>query len=342
MAQCSDPPLHYASSHGRGWRARERSSSETESPPLMRLFRFGVSIWGAASRREWRDKARRAEAAGFDVLLVADHLDDGMFPPLLPLVTAADATEALRVGTLVVNNDFRHPVLLAREAATVDLLTDGRLELGLGAGHMKFEYEQTGLGFDPPRLRVERMGESAEIIRRLLAGDEVTFIGRHYRVQGHRCFPAPVQQPVPLLVGGNGRRVLATAARLADIVGFTGFSQIEGQRNVNPTHFTDDGLTEQVGWVRAAAGERFDGLELSTLVQGVVVSNERRGEAEKLRPLLPPLTADQILSSPYSLIGTERQIAEQLRERRERLGVSYITVFEKDLDAMLPVIDLLR
>jgi probable F420-dependent oxidoreductase len=309
---------------------------------MTRPLRFGVSMWSAASRDEWRAKARRAEAAGFDTMLVADHLAEEMFPPLTALVAAADATDRLRVGTLVVNNDFRHPVVLAREAATVDLLTGGRLELGLGAGHMKHEYDEAGLQFDRPAVRVARMAESAAILRRLLDGDEVTFDGEHYRVHGHRCFPQPVQQPVPLLIGGNGRRVLETAGRLADIVSFTGFSQVEGENEVNPTHFTDAGLAEQVTWVLTAAGPRFDELELSTLVQGVVLTDDRRAAAEQVQALVPTLRVDDILSSPYSLIGTPRQIADQLRERRDRLGVSYITVFEKDADAMAKVIELVR
>jgi probable F420-dependent oxidoreductase len=309
---------------------------------MTRPFRFGVSMWSAASRGEWRDKARRAEMTGFDTMLVADHLADGMFPPLTALVAASDATERLRLGTLVVNNDFRHPVVLAREAATVDLLTAGRLELGLGAGHMKHEYDEAGLHFDPPAVRVARMAESVAILRRLLSGDEVTFDGEHYHVDGHRCFPQPVQRPVPLLVGGNGRRVLQTAGRLADIVSFTGFSQVEGERGVNPTHFTDAGLAEQVTWVLTAAGPRFDQLELSTLVQGVVLTGDRRAAAEQVQALVPALRVDDILSSPYSLIGTPHQIADQLRERRDRLGVSYITVFEKDADAMAKVIELIR
>jgi probable F420-dependent oxidoreductase len=275
-------------------------------------------------------------------MLVADHLVDGMFPPLTALVVAAEATGHLRVGTLVVNNDFRHPVLLARDAATVALLTEGRLELGLGAGHMKHEYDEAGLGFDPPSVRVARMAEAAAIIRRLLAGEEVTFDGRHYQLRAHRCFPKPLQQPVPMLIGGNGRRVLETAGRLADIVSFTGFSQVEGERAVNPTHFTDAGLAEQVTWVLSAAGTRFDQLELSTLVQGVTVTGDRRATAAELQPLLPGLDVDDILSSPYGLIGTPEQMAEQLRERRDRLGISYITVFEKDFDAMAEVIELIR
>ena len=185
-------------------------------------------------------------------------------------MVAAEATDQLRVGTLVLNNDFRHPVVLAREAATVDLLTDGRLELGLGAGHMKYEYDQVGLSFDPPAVRVARMTEAAEIIRRLLAGEEVTFAGEHYQVDRHRCFPLPTQLHVPLLIGGNGRRLLATAARLADIVSFTGFSQVEGERNVNPTHFTVEGLHADripvvaiATSVRSEVGESVDASRVS-------------------------------------------------------------------------------
>jgi probable F420-dependent oxidoreductase len=312
------------------------------TPTEPRPFRFGVSIWGAGTGAEWRRKARRAEAAGFDTVLIADHLVDGMLSPLAPLVAAAEATDRLRVGTLVLNNDFRHPVVLAREAATVDLLTDGRLELGLGAGHMKHEYDQVGLAFDAPAVRVARMTEAAEIIRRLLAGEEVTYAGEHYRVDRHQCFPPPTQPRLPLLIGGNGRRLLAAAARLADIVSFTGFSQVEGERTVNPTHFTLEGLDAQLAWVRAEAGERFGQLELSTLVQGVTITGDRRGAAHEVQPLLPKLSVDDLLSSPYALIGTADQIAGQLREERARLGVSYITVFEKDLDTMAGIIELLK
>ncbi len=179
-------------------------------------------------------------------------------------------------------------------------------------------------------------------MRRLLGGESLTFEGVHYAVHEHRCYPTPVQQPLPLLIGGNGRRVLSTAARLADIVGFTGFSQVEGERSVNANHFTDDALAEQIEWVREAAGARFDALELSILVQGLTVTDDRVAAAEAVQPLVPSLTIDDVLSSPYGLIGSIEEIAEQLRSRRDRLGISYITVFEKDLDAMRQVIALLR
>src|SRR5438445_8837657 len=180
----------------------------------MKPFRFGINARDAGSRAEWQDKARRVEGLGYSALMVPDHLA-AMLAPIPAAVSPAAATKSLRVGTHVLNNDFRHPVLVAREAATVDLLTDGRLELGLGAGHMKHEYDQAGLTFDPPAVRVARMTEAAEIIRRLLSGEEVTFHGQHYRVEQHRSYPVPAHR-VPLLIGGNGRGVLRCAARLAD------------------------------------------------------------------------------------------------------------------------------
>src|SRR3954447_23143380 len=175
-----------------------------------RAFRFGVSIWGATTRDEWREKARRGGGAGVAVVLVADHLVDGMLSPFAAMTAAAEATEHLRVGTLVLNNDFRHPVVVAREAAAVDVLTDGRLELGIGAGHMKHEYDAVGMTFDRAGVRVARMAEAAELIRRLLDGETVSFERAHYRVTEHRCYPLP-DGHVPLLIGGNGRTVLSTA-----------------------------------------------------------------------------------------------------------------------------------
>jgi probable F420-dependent oxidoreductase len=287
----------------------------------VRPFRFGVSIPSAGSRREWQEKARRAEASGFDVLLVADHLD-ALFPPLAALVSAADATERLRVGTFVVNNDFRHPVLLARDAATVDLLTDGRFELGLGAGHMKHEYDEAGLHFDPPAVRVARLGESVRIVKQLLSGEETTYVGEHYTVRAHRSFPTPAQPRVPILVGGNGRRLLQLAAREADIVGFTGFSQVEGTRDVSLSHFTAAGAARRVAWVRECAGLRFDQLELNALIQRVGVDDDR--------------------GSPFVLAGSPAAMADALRERREQLGLSYFVVFEPAMDTFAPVIARLR
>jgi probable F420-dependent oxidoreductase len=302
----------------------------------VRAFRFGVSVRGAADRREWQAKARRAESMGFDTFLVADHLAE-VFPPLTALCTAAEATERLRVGTFVVNNDFRHPVVLARDAATVDLLTDGRLELGLGAGHMKSEYDEAGIAFDPPAVRVARLAESVQIVKRLLAGETTTLVGEHYTVREHEAYPRPAQSHVPVLVGGNGRRVLRLAAREADIVGFTGFSQVEGTHDVNLNRFTFAGARQRVAWVRESAGARFDQLELNALVQHV----GERSSASALAARFG-LSEDDLLGSPFMLFGGPTEMADALHARRERLGLSYLVVFETAMDAFAPVIEVLR
>ena len=171
----------------------------------MKPFRFGVSVRHAQSRAEWMEKARKVEALGYATLTVPDHLTD-LVAPMPALISAAEATKTLRIGTNVLNNDLRHPVLVAREAATVDLLTDGRLELGLGAGSIKSEYDEAGFSFDPGGIRVERLAKSVTIIKSLLNGEQVTFAGRHYRVTGHTIAPPPAQKPhPPILIGGNGR-----------------------------------------------------------------------------------------------------------------------------------------
>jgi len=316
-------------------------------PGVLKPFRFGLSIGSASSRAEWREVARRAEANGFGTLLVADHLAP-MFPPMTALATAAEATDRLHVGTYVVNNDFRHPVLLAREAATLGLLTEGRFELGLGAGHMKPEYDEVGLAFDPAAVRVARLAESVEIVRGLLDGEEVIWHGEHYGVDGHRGFPAlePAHR-VPLLVGGNGRRVLSIAARRADMVGFIGFAHNADATGLTFPNFTAGGLAEQVDWVRDRAGERFDELELSALVQWVWITPDRRAAAERLHEQVPALSVDEILDSPFLLLGTHGQMAEQLRERRERFSVSYWVTFatrpnsDQGPDSLASVIELL-
>jgi probable F420-dependent oxidoreductase len=308
----------------------------------MRPFRFGISIWSGSSRAEWKAKARKAEELGLDTFAVPDHLIEGVFPPLAGLCTAAEATTRLRVATLVLNTEFRHPALVARDAATIDLLTDGRLELGLGAGHMEGESTSIGIPFDAPATRIGRLTESLEIIERLLAGEKVTFDGRFYKLCDHALFPRPVQNPVPILIGGNGRQVLELAARKAAIVGFTGFFPTEGGRKVNARHFGAAGFQNRLAVVRAAAGDRLDALELHALVQVVVVTNGRRAAAADLAAKMPGLSVDEILDSPFLLIGTPDEMVQALLERRERFGLSYFTVFEPALDAIAPVVARLK
>jgi probable F420-dependent oxidoreductase len=306
----------------------------------MRPFRFGVNVRGARSRAEWVEKARKIEELGYSALTVPDHLTD-LFAPMPAALSAAEATKHLRVGTNVLNNDLRHPVLVAREAATVDLLTDGRLQLGLGAGSLRSEYDQAGLGFDPGGTRVERLAEAVTIIKSLLKGEQVTFAGRHYRVTGHTIARLPVQRPhPPILIGGNGPRLLALAAREADIVGFSGITfRRGGAAPPDLSGWRVSSIDERVQLVRGVAGvERYARLELNALVQRVVVTDNRGKAAEELTSRWSQLTPDEILQSPYVLIGTVDQMVEDLQLCRERWGISYYVIFEPYLDAFAPVV----
>ena len=304
----------------------------------MKPFRFGVNVWRATSRAEWVEKARKLEGLGYAVLTVPDHLAD-FFAPLPALVSAAEATTRLRIGTHVLNNDLRHPVLVAREAATVDLLTDGRFQLGLGAGHMQSEYDQAGLGFDAAGTRVARLAEAVTIIKGLLTGEQVTFAGRHYRVTSHQIYPLPVQRPhPPVLIGGNGRQLLTLAAQEADIVGLTGFTLRRGGTAPDFSGWRAAGIDERMQLIREAAGDRYDSLELNALVQRVVVTDDRRHAAEELASRWTQLSPEEILQSPFVLIGTVDQLVEDLQVRRERWGISYYVIFEPYIDAFAPVV----
>ena len=304
----------------------------------MNPFRFGVSVWHAPSRAEWIAKARKIEDLGYSSLLVPDHLNERV-APMPALISAAEATKRIRVGTYVLNNDLRHPVVVAREAAAVDLFTDGRLQLGPGAGWNKAEYDQAGLTFDRGGIRVERLAEAVVIIRRLLAGEQVTFAGRHYRVSGHVIAPLPVQKPhPPILIGGNGPRMLTPAAQQADIVGLAGMTPRRGGTEMDVSRWKGSAVDESIALIRAAAGERFARLELNALVQRVVVSDDRRGAAEDLTRAWPQLGAADILETPYVLIGTVDQIVEDLCAYRARWCISYYVVHEPYMDAFAPVV----
>jgi probable F420-dependent oxidoreductase len=261
-----------------------------------------------------------------------------ILPPWVSLTVAAEAAPTMRVGTFVLNNDLRHPALVAREAAALDLLTDGRLELGLGAGHMEAEYDQIGLRFDPNAVRVARLGEAVAIVKRLLAGEEVTFSGAHYTLTGHRVSPSPVQKPrPPLLLGGNSRRLLELAGREADIVSFLGFSHRRGGRAFDLGAFGAEGTAERIRIVREAAGSRFGELELNAVVQRVVVTDDSRSAAADLAHE-EELSVEEVLDSPYLLVGSVDAIADGLRARHERHGFTYWVVPEGVMDAFAPVI----
>ena len=304
----------------------------------MKPFRFGINARTIGTASEWTERARRLEDQGYATLNLPDHLV-AMLAPLPALAIAAAATRRLRVGTMVLNNDFRHPVVLAREAATLDLLSDGRLELGVGAGHMKVEYDEVGLAFDRGQVRVERLAEAVAIVKRLFTGEPVTYDGRHYRVTGHTIHPRPVQRPrPPILIGGNGPRLLTLAAAEADIVGFTGITFARGGAAPEFSGFRAADVDTRLSLVQQAAGARFDQLELNALLQRVIVTDDARAAAEELTQRWTSLPADDVLASPSVLIGSVDEMVAQLQARRQRWGLSYYVTQEAYADALAPVV----
>jgi probable F420-dependent oxidoreductase len=278
----------------------------------------GVSMGQPNAGETWAQTARQVESCGFHSLWIADHLVDGLYSPFTALAWAAAATERLVVGPLVLANDFRHPVIVAREAATLASLSDGRFVLGVGAGHMKFEYDEAGIAYDDDRQRVDRFVEAVEVIDALRSGTKVDYAGAHYQVSGHALYPAA---RFPLLIGGNGTRVLTAGARYADIVQFTGFSPREGGTRNDLGNLRSERLDAQVALVRDRAAERFASIELSALVQRMVVTDDANGVAGDLAAQFGVSVAD-ILDCPYVFIGSAAGIADLVRERSERFGIT--------------------
>lgn len=293
-----------------------------------RPLRFGLHT-ALPRGTEFGEFAMSVQDAGFDVLTIPDHLV-GSLSPFAGAAAAACATSRLHTGTLVLNNDLRHPVDTAREAATVATISGGRFELGLGAGHMKSEYDAAGLRFDSGGTRVDRLVESVSVIRPLLAGEPVDVDGSHYCVRGRagKLVAAP-GVPVPLLIGGNGTRVLRLAGRVADIAGLAGFSHNRDATKVELTHFDAAGLDDRIAVVRNAAGDRFDDIELNALIQFVVLTDDREASAAELAATFGGVSPEFVLDSPFVLLGTHEQMAETLAQRQQRFGVSYWTVFDE-------------
>jgi probable F420-dependent oxidoreductase len=303
----------------------------------LRPFRFGVQEHRAPSAKAWKDKARQVEALGFAALYLPDHFSDQL-GPIAALMAAADATTRLRVGSLVFDNDYRHPVVLAKEAATLDLLSDGRFDLGLGAGWMASDYEQAGIPYDSPATRISRMEEALQIIKGLFAGAAFSFTGEHYQVKDVEGSPAPVQKPhPPILLGGGGRRMLRLAAREADIVNVN-FDLREGKVN---RELVRTGLAEatdeKLGWIRDAAGARLEHIELSVTIFLANITDDRESIGATMAARFGGESKD-ILAMPHFLIGTVDEVVEDLQRRRERYGISYVIVPGEAAEEFAPVV----
>lgn len=294
---------------------------------MTRPFRFGVNLITSEAGAQWREKCRTAEALGYDVITVADHL--GMPAPFPALVAAAEATERPRLGTITLNAGFWNPTLLAREAATTDQLTGGRLELGLGTGYVKAEHDAAGLPFGTPGQRVSHLRRTIEELTILYGSDDFA--------------PQPLQRPgPPLLIGGNGDRVLKLAAQHAEIAAFTGARPAPDDPNGMPRAITAAQLEERVATYRRFAADRAEPAELNLLIGLVTVTADRRATLRPSLANVPHLTEEEAMDLPTLLIGTVRQMADQLRAQRERFGFSYLTVLEPAMKEFAPVIEELR
>jgi len=317
---------------------------------IHRPFRFGVQSFSASSGREWRERALRIEELGYSTLSLADHFigpgpaqeASGHPPQELAagpaMAVAAEATTRLRVACRVYCNDYRHPVMLAKEAATLDLFSEGRLELGIGAGWLKGEYASANIPFDTPGRRIDRLAEAVSLIKALMAEGEVNFMGDHYRVEGFEGRPSPVQQPhPPIMIGGGGKKVLSLAGREADIVSFN-FNNRSGVLGPDGVQNSTADLTaKKVEWVRCAAGDRFDRIELEIAAYFTSVGDQADGMAEGMGNVFG-LSTEAMKEHPHGLFGSVDKICDELVRRREIYGINYVTVGDLKMEEFAPVV----
>lgn len=314
----------------------------------MRPFRFLAEAGGIADGKALAANARRAEAMGIDVLVIPDHLIQQLAPVPF-MATVAAATERLRIGTFVLNNDLRHPAVLAQDLASLDVLSSGRLEIGIGAGWNAAEYRAIGLGFDDVAVRSSRLAEAIAVLKGAFGPGPFSFTGAHYTITDFDAYPKPVQQPhPPLFIGGGGRRTLSLAAREADIVGLAPRVLPGPTPLPDPRSLTIAAAEEKIGWVREAAGARFERLELNCYPSGiapVLITDHAFAEARDLAARLWSGTGIEIserdlLDSPHIFIGSVDGLVEKFRMLRERLGISSIMV--GGIDELAPVVERLK
>jgi len=304
-----------------------------------RKFRFGVMVLDTGSGAALRETVRRAEDLGYSTAYMPDHFVDHPLAPIPGIAAIAAVTEHLRVGTLVLGNDYKHPVVLANEAATIDVLSDGRLELGIGAGWMTADYEKAGMPLDPPGVRIARLAESIAVLKGLMGDGPFSFKGEHYEITELDGRPKPMQRPhPPIVVGGGGRKVLTLAAREADIVGIN--ANLRSGASDDPSNgpnlnaaSTDDKL----GWVREAAGSRFDDLEIQAFAGFVHFTDDSKQLAEAMAPAFDTTPAE-VLESPVALVGTIDEMIDTLERRRDRWQMSYHVVPVEHMEQFAPVV----
>ena len=311
----------------------------------MRPFRFGLQAARVNDPQRWVALARSAEAAGYSCFMVPDHL--GRLATFPALMVAAAATNSIRLASYVLNQDWRPPAILAQEAASVQLLSGGRLELGIGAGWAKHEYEQAGIRYDSAATRVDRFEEYLQVVKGILtASQPFTFKGNFFEIQNLAPLQPATYAPPPILVGGGSPHILSIAGRLADIISVSTRATPDGR--VDAPNLILEAVEKKVQRIRAAAGDRFDRIELNITIRDLRVADDRRAAARALLNewIGPPermanaegLTEDDVLNSPHVAIGTLEQIVQQFEAARERWDFNYIEVSSTDADAIAPVV----
>ncbi len=310
-------------------------------------FRFGVINEQMKAPPAWFDHVRHVEALGYSTLLLRDHFVPDFFgdqyAPLVALMAAASVTTTLRLGTMVIDNDYRHPVLLAKEAATLDCLSGGRFELGIGAGWLRTEYEQAGLPFDRAGVRIDRLVEAIRVLKGFWAEEPVTYSGQHYQVTGINGVPKPLQRPhPPLLIGGGKERMLKLAGREADIVGILTSDVSSGTLISDIRERLAAAVQQKIGWIRQGAGTRFEQVELSLIPTIIFTDNRRSHIAALIRQQGWNVTVEDVLQMPSMLIGSVEEIVLDLQARREIYGFSYYVVSDDQMEAFAPVVEWLR
>lgn len=304
-----------------------------------RPFRFGVlCTTGTGVASKWKELSRRVEDLGFSTLLVPDHLKGPQLAPVPALAVAAEVTARVRLGCHVFNNDLRHPAVLARDLATLDQVSDGRLEVGLGAGWQRDDYALRGTQPDDARIRIDRLNEAVAALKVLLAGETVTAAGRYYAFSGYRLSPAPVQRPrPPLMIGGGGRAVLELAAREADIVGVN-LSLRGGSVRESLRTTTTEVTARKIGWVRGAAGDRLGSVELSIFVYVTEVGS-RSEEVARSRAGEFGMSPEELMASPHVLVGSLDEVVEKLERQRAELGISYVCIDDTGAETFAAVVE---
>ncbi len=300
-------------------------------------FRFGVQCGGEYTGARFRERAKMIEDLGYDTLYLPDHFIETVLAPLPALAIAAEATTTLRVGALVYDNDYKHPAVLAKETATIDVLSGGRAELGIGAGWMKVDYDALGIPYDSPGTRIARLDEAVQVIKGCFSGEKFSYAGKHYTITDYVGIPKPLQATLPILIGGGGPKILGLAGREAHIIGINPNLRVGAITADAASSASGEETLKKLDYIKAGAGARFDDIELQIRYFVHTITDDRQGFAEAMAPAFDATPTD-LLGSGAALFGTITQMIDTLVQRREEWGVTYVVVGDDFFEQFAPIV----